>query len=95
MISQHNQPQQQTYQTLQQNFQLDYGHYNRAQSQNMQIHHSYNSHLGQNNMVYQSHYQHPQMIHQRSNYSLPHSYSQPMAGQYGGVTLMQQQGQFW
>jgi hypothetical protein len=99
-MSQQHQPHQQSQQPLhhppQQHFQLDYNNYNRAQTQNMQMHHPYNAHLGHTNMVYQSHYQHPQMAHQRGNYmSMPHGYSQPMNGQYGGVTVMQQPGQFW
>lgn len=72
----------------------NYNSFGAIKHTNMQLHHPYNPHIGQSNMVYQSHYQQqPHMVHQRQLSSMPHGYPQGY-GQPGGVGVMPQ-GQFW
>ena len=69
--------------------------------QNMQLHHPYNPHIAQHNMVYQGQYQHshqpqhPHMSHNR-NFSMPHGHQgQPVGYSNQGSVQVMQPGQFW
>ena len=97
LMSQQNQPQtQQPPQNQQFNQHFSYQD---IKNQSMQLHHPYNPHIAQNNLVYQSNYQQqPVMNHhyqQRNFTSMPHGYGHGMGqGQYFSQNGMQP-GSFW
>jgi hypothetical protein len=90
LSQQQQQPQPQPTHQSQQHFnQHQYGSYDGFRATNMNLHHPFNPHIAQHNLVYQGHYQH--QGYARSNFQSLPGHQQV----YGTVPGVSPQGSFW